>query len=120
MMRSFLFSTAGLVLAGAVLALTPSQVGAVEGRDDAAIQMLVQFAETPREHRALAQYYSAKAVAARMEAEKHRTMSNHYGGNQAMKRAAKEHCNALVKANEDAATQYDALSEMHAREAGEE
>jgi len=101
----------------AILIAAPLSARAGAG-DDALVSLLVDSANTPQEHQALAQYYREKAQESHALAERHRSMANHYGGgNVATRKAGKEHCERLVALNEDLAAQYEGLAKLHEAEA---
>ena len=82
-------------------------------------EMLVEFASTPAEHRALAAHFRTEAAAARREAARHRSMAKHYAGGKLMQRdAARAHCDRLAKRAEQSAAEYDGLAAAHEAEAG--
>ena len=81
-------------------------------------QVLIESASTPAQHHALAQHFSAKAAAARREAERHRSMAKTYGGTKlVIAEAQREHCTDLAASYEAQATQYDAMAAAHEAEA---
>jgi hypothetical protein len=90
-MRRLIFLAAALALLAGPL--TPSARAA----DESLEQVLVESATTPQQHAALANYYAAKATAARKDAEEHRAMAKSYGGGKATQLAAmKDHCDKLA------------------------
>lgn len=85
-----------------------------KSEDSSLIQVLIESADTPAEHEALARYYRSKASEARGMAEMHRSMGQRYtGGNIAKKRQMRKHCDSLVKTSEQLATEYDRLAAIH-------
>ena len=82
-------------------------------------QLMIDSADTPEEHAALADYFQKKADAARAEAERHRRMGKSYGGQDRISRASelKSHCDELARLNENIAAQYDGLSALHRAQA---
>jgi hypothetical protein len=108
-------SRLALSLAVLAAALTPTLTPAPAAAADehSLVEVLAQSADTPQEHQALADHYSQRAASLRTAAERHRSMGNHYGGNEAMKRAAKRHCDEMAKLNEQLAAQYDELAKLH-------
>lgn len=82
--------------------------------------VVVEMADTPEEHRALAAYYQDKATAAKARAEHHRSMAKHYVATKMRERQRMQaHCIALAEADEKAAAEYEKLAEAHASEAGD-
>jgi hypothetical protein len=107
------------VVAAAILLGAPPRVEA-GAADEPLVDLLVASADTPEEHKALAQYYREKAKTHRALAESHRAMANYYGGgNVATRKAGKEHCEKLLSLNNDAAAQYDSLASLHEAQAGQ-
>jgi hypothetical protein len=77
-------------------------------------QALAESATTPQQHAALANYYAAKAAAARKDAESHRSMAKTYSGGKITQLAAmKDHCEKLAKLSDDQAKEYDAMAGTH-------
>lgn len=82
-------------------------------------ELLVEFASTPAEHRAVAAHFRAEAAAARKEAARHRSMAKHYAGGKLMQRdAARLHCERLAKRADQTAAEYDGLAAAHEAEGG--
>lgn len=76
--------------------------------------LLVEFADKPAEHAALANYYRSKASEARASAATHREMGHHYGTGKLLDRdKMKAHCEALAADFDKVAAEYDALAAMH-------
>ena len=81
-------------------------------------QVLIESADTPSEHQALAAHFRAKADAARSEAKEHRSMAESYGGTKLVIAAAqRKHCNDLAASLEAQAKSYDELAAAHEAEA---
>mgnify|MGYP007106204704 CR=1 FL=1 len=106
-----------LLLAAAFLVATPllataqgSQVGH-EGLE----QVLAESAETPAQHRALANHSRAKAEAAKASAANHRSMAKHYGGTLKATVAdkQKQHCQRLAEQGDEQARLYEDLAKAH-------
>jgi hypothetical protein len=77
-------------------------------------ELLVQFADKPEEHAALADYYRAKAAASREDAAAHRTMAKQYAaGKLLQKDAMRAHCEALAKQADAMAAEYERLAGEH-------
>jgi len=77
-------------------------------------QVLIESASTPKEHQALANYYTGKAAAARKEAADHRAMAKSYGGAKGSQLATmKDHCEKLATLYDDEAKEFDAMAEVH-------
>ena len=72
---------------------------------------LIQAANTPEQHAALAAHYRAEAAEARQEAANHKSMSRSYAGTKiTTKQVAQDHCSKLVELYMQQATQYDDLA----------
>ena len=81
-------------------------------------QVLIESANTPAQHQALAEHFRAKANAARAEAKDHRSMADSYGGTKLMVAAAqRKHCNDIAANLEAQAKSYEALAAAHEAEA---
>jgi len=82
--------------------------------DASLVQVLIDSADTPAEHEALASYYRREADKNRAMAEMHRSMSRHYSGGKLVQvKRMREHCDSLVKSYEQLATEYEALAKTH-------
>lgn len=104
------------VLLGA-LALAPSLTVAQEGAASLE-QLVVESADSPADHAALANYYRAKAAAARAEAKRHEGMARAYTGGKMMERARMQsHCKKIAKDHDAIAMEYDELAKLHDAEA---
>lgn len=83
-------------------------------------QLVVESAETPQEHEALARYYQEKAERMRRLSAEHRSMGAAYGaGKMRQRERMKEHCSELAEDFEEAAEEYEAMAKTH-REVAEE
>jgi hypothetical protein len=73
--------------------------------------LMIDNADTPAEHQALARYYRMKSADAKALAAEHRAMAKSYiGGNVASLRTMKKHCDRIAELNEELATQYEDLA----------
>jgi hypothetical protein len=99
------------VTALATLAVPAAAADAVSDLE----QLMIESADTPEAHAALADYFKKKADGMRAEAERHRRMGKSYGGQDRIARASelKSHCDELARLNENIAEQYDGLSALH-------
>jgi len=105
----------GMLLAAA-LALSPAAVIADEGSHSLEA-LVVQMADTPAEHAALAEHFRAKAEAARKEAKRHEGMARSYGAGKLNTRIEMSaHCKRLAASNNAAADEYEALAKLHEEE----
>ena len=109
-------SALALMAAAMLLAVSPLvQAGEGEGN---LVELLVESADTPQEHKALAAYFHDLAENRRAEAARHRSMAKYYGGQkETARQQGKEHCDRLVRLNEDEAAQYEALAKLHESQA---
>lgn len=84
-------------------------------------QVLIETANTPAQHKALADHFTARAERARREAARHRSMAKSYGGGRAapspVMNPQSSHCNKLASTFDEQAKEYDALAALHAKEA---
>jgi hypothetical protein len=86
-------------------------------------------AKTPADHEAIAAYYDAQAKAAREKVEQHRAMASAYKGHPApagsktthsgVFSSMPSHCDDLVKMNESARKEYEAMAAAHRKAASE-
>jgi len=107
---------AGALLIGA-LALSPGFASAEESGASVE-QLLVDMADTPADHAALAKYYRGKAADARATAGTHQSMGRSYGGGKAAQRQQMEsHCKKISEENTAMAAEYEALAKLHDEEA---
>lgn len=99
---------------GLGLSLLPAHAFAHDSADTALEQVLIESATTPKQHEALAKYYSGKAAAARDMAAEHKKMGAAYGGaKMTAAQAQKQHCDKLAETYEAAAKEYDAMAAEH-------
>jgi hypothetical protein len=101
------------VALGLTLALGP--LATVASADDHGLeQVLVESADTPAEHQALAKHYKHLAEKAKSEAAAHRAMAKSYGGvKYASAKAMSDHCDKLASLADQEAAQYDSLAAAH-------
>lgn len=106
----------GLLFVGA-LALSPGVSLAEEGTPSLE-QVVVEMANTPEEHAALARYYHAKAEEARAEMRSHEGMGRSYSaGKVTQKQRMKRHCQNISEKYSAMADDYEALAKLHEEEA---
>ncbi len=86
------------------LLLTATPGFAVADDSDALEAYLVESADSPGEHAALARYYRAKAAEARGAADHHKAMARN------SKPGMKQHCDRIAKLNQEMAAEFDALA----------
>lgn len=99
------------------LALSPGLALAEEGTHSLE-QVVVEMANTPAEHAALAQYYRAKAEDALAEARRHESMGRSYtGGKITQRQRMKRRCQKLSEKQAQIADEYMALAKLHEEEA---
>jgi hypothetical protein len=85
--------------------------------------LLNEMAEKPEHHQAISTYYRTLAADARAEAEKHKTMQSTYRHShsklkgQGAGRAMADHCERLTQLQLSVAEEYEALAELHEKEA---
>ena len=104
--------TIALLAVGSIMALAPA--GSWAQTPDTTIQhlehLMVENADTPAEHRALARYYRMKAADAKSLAEEHRAMGKRYHGKPGEVRNMRKHCDRIAELNEELAAQYESLA----------
>jgi hypothetical protein len=81
-------------------------------------ELVSQMANTPDEHKAVADYFRSRAEQARAEANVHKRMGKNYGGTKIAAAAQmKQHCEQIAEAQETVAKQYEELAQLHDAEA---
>lgn len=96
-----------------VLALSPG-VSVAEESGHSLEEVVVEQADTPAEHAALARHFRAKAEEARAEAKRHEGMSRAYGaGKLTQRQGMKKHCTNISQNLATVAADYDALAKVH-------
>ena len=98
--------------AGCLLVLAPAAgwAQAPEGGNAGLLQVLVDSANTPAQHQALARWFRAQAADAKALADAHQAMSRSYSGKPGELRNMNKHCDQIVKLNQDLAAQYEAMA----------
>lgn len=77
-------------------------------------QLVIEMANTPDEHRAVARHYRAKASEAREEARRHESMGRTYAAQRsAQPQQGRQHCERLAQNFEGIATEYEELAKLH-------
>lgn len=105
--------TIAMMSAGCLLSLAPAGAWAQTPANTSQHleHLMIQNADTPAEHQALANYYRMKAADAKALAAEHRAMAKSYtGGNVASLRTMKKHCDRIAQLNDELATQYEDLA----------
>jgi len=105
--------TIAVTAMGGLLALAPvwSSAQASASAEQSLEDLLIENADTPEEHQALARYFRTKAEDARSLAEKHRAMGRSYRQRPRPLPTMKQHCDRIAELSEELAAQYDALAE---------
>jgi hypothetical protein len=80
--------------------------------------LMIENADTPEEHTALARYFRMKAAEAKALAEKHRTMGRNYRQRPKPLPTMKKHCDRIAELNEELAAQYEELAKGEDAAAG--
>lgn len=95
------------------LALSPG-VSVAEESGHSLEEVVVEMADTPAEHAALARHYRAKAEETRAEAKRHDGMGRAYGaGKFTQRQTMKKHCTNISKNLAGVAAEYEALAKVH-------
>jgi hypothetical protein len=77
-------------------------------------ELVVDMADTPAEHAAVAAHFRHKAERARAAAKRHESMGRSYGGGKLQSRVQmSEHCRRLAEQNAATAAEYEALAKLH-------
>jgi hypothetical protein len=99
------------------LAFAPGLAVAEEGGHSLE-QLVIESADSPADHAALATHYRAKAAAARAEANRHESLGRVYTGGKMMQRAQMQsHCKKIAADHNAIAAEYDKLAKLHEAEA---
>lgn len=108
------------VLAATMFVLAPGSTQA-EGDSDALEPLVIEMADTPKVHTALARHYDAEAQEARAEERRHQRMAESYSRRKVSLRWIEErrHCERLSQKYADIAEEYEALAKLHEEEAKE-
>jgi len=95
------------------------QTERVEGRGEYSLEeLVVEMAESPQQHAALADYYRSKTEAARAEGQRHERMGKSYRrGKITTRDAMARHCQKIADQQHSFAEEYDALAKLHEKEA---
>ena len=103
--------TITMLAAGFVLALAPAAVSMADTSTTQHLEhLMVENADTPAEHQALAKYYRMKAADAKSLAEEHRAMGKQYGGKPGEVRRMAKHCDRIAELNDELAAQYESMA----------
>jgi hypothetical protein len=109
MKRVTLLLAAGAVLLAATTLPIVRAVGQEPGLvTDSNLNKMIKNAKTPSDHQMIAQYYDREAAENETKAKIHRITENMY-----FKTANRVHCDALIKAYQQAADQDKALAAYH-------
>ncbi len=77
-------------------------------------QLVVEMADAPAEHAAVAKHFRAKAADLRGEASKHESMGRVYGGGKLGTRIKmRGHCDKLAELYAAQAAEYEELAKLH-------
>jgi hypothetical protein len=98
-------------LIACALLLQPALAAAAESHS--LEQLVIEMANTPAEHAALATHYRAQAASARAAAAEHESMAKAYSAGKLTQRAQmEEHCKKLSAQYTALATQYEELAKL--------
>ena len=104
--------------AGCLLAMAFGAESAQADGDTNLLQVMVDSANTPAQHQALARYFRAEAAEAKELAQTHQAMSRSYSGKPGETRNMNKHCDQIAKLNQDLAAQYESLAKAEEAAAG--
>jgi len=107
----FLVLAAALSVLPAIAATAQMQPG--RAHQASLEQVLVESADSPAEHRALANYYRERAEQMRSMAEHHEVMAKTYHGKIPQRRKMEKHCSELVALYGKMEAEYLALAKDH-------
>lgn len=85
--------------------------------DDSLEKVLIETADTPAEHQALAAHFRAKAAEAKESAARHRKMLMWYGSKNPGAVAQSGHCKKIAAKFDELAKDYEELAAGHEAEA---
>jgi hypothetical protein len=107
-MKGTVITAAFLVVLLGAPTLAPAQEHDIE-------HLVIEMADTPQEHLAVAQHYTMKAAEARDEVRRHEGMARLYGGGgrSAQPQRGRQHCENLAKNFEAIAVEYEELAKLH-------
>ncbi len=89
-----------------------------DGNSPSLEQFVIEAAETPAQHTALANFYKASAAEARAEATRHNQMGRAYGpGRMSEHQRMKEHCDEIAKNFTATAKAFDGMAAAHEKAA---
>ena len=95
---------------------TESSTGAAPASAQSPSSVTVETADTPAEHKALAEQYKMQAAGAKETAQKHREMGSHYlrgkvtFGKVKQAQDMKKHCDRIADLNDQMAAEYEELA----------
>jgi len=76
--------------------------------------LVVEMANTPQEHQAVAQHYRMKAQEARDESARHQSMGQVYAARRSSTpQQGRQHCEAIAKQFQAIAGEYEELAKLH-------
>jgi len=107
----------GILLCSTFIISTPVFA---EPPESSIVQLITQMADSPADHKALSEYYQAKADGAREEIALHKSMQISYGRRANIKSkgvdfnsSMQKHCASLIASFETAASDYESLAKLH-------
>ena len=81
-------------------------------------ELVVQMADTPAEHRAIAQYFRDTAESTRVRAEYHRSMGSSYAaGKVGARDRMRDHCDRISALERGLVKEFEELARLHEAEA---
>ena len=75
--------------------------------------VVVEMADTPAEHQALAQHFTALAERARADVRRHEELARVYATTRNSSRQLSNHCEQLAQKFGEIAAEYDELAKLH-------
>ncbi len=106
---------AAVVAAGlAVVPLLAPAQGQGQGPATSLEELVSSMADTPEEHKAVADYFRGKAKSARAEEESHRRMGRGYASGKPPEiQKMKEHCDRIAESQASIVKEYEELARLH-------
>ena len=101
---------------GLVAALVSAMLvapGAILAQEETLEQLVIEMASTAAEHKAVADYFTARAEEARREVRRHEGMARAYTTSKTPQPQMRNHCQQLATKYEEIAAEYDELAKLH-------
>jgi len=105
-----------LTIAVALLAASVAAPSISQAQQHDIEHLVIEMANTPQEHQAVAEHFRMKAQEAREDARRHQAMGRIYAGQRgSTPQQGRQHCENLARQYESIAGEYDELAKLHDR-----